>query len=141
MKIVFTSMIWQEVSEIVRCVTVQLEDELIPVFSAKNYGANIDEFIGLFVAMGPPTENEEYSKKDNKVGTYKCPLTGDKVKYLSFALPFHPSELVEKSADEIKRLFCNALYERLDQPNVKMPKSFEYGRFVADFKLALQDKK
>ena len=136
----FTSMAWAAVDEVVGCAIAQLEQEITHVFAAKVYGSNISKFSTGLISVGTAHENEQYSKGSNKVGIYKCPLTGEKVKYISFALPFHPSELEGKNVDEIKRLFCEALYKRLDAPNIKIPKDFDYETFTIDMKAALQNK-
>ena len=127
-------------SEIFRITTVKLEQQIPPLFADKSYGCEIERFVAGFVAMGSPEMNARNSKGDNKVGSYKDPFTGEKVKFMSFALPFDPKELVGKDQCQLEKLLCEALYHRLDAPNIKIPKDFDYETFAIDMKAALQSK-
>ncbi len=137
MKITFTSVAWTDVNAIFPKALKPLEFLANNLFLNKSYGADISQFAAVAIAVGEPEENEKFSKPHNKAGTDKHPLTGEKAKFISFALCFTQDEVLNKDEDKLKHLFCNALLARLDNPNIKLPKGFDYEKFSTDMKYAV----
>ncbi|QDQ27950.1 hypothetical protein FNU76_17260 [Chitinimonas arctica] len=85
-----------------------------------------------------PLENEKFRKVNDKCGSYTNMLTGEKVKYLGFALAFDPAVIEFADDETVRQLWCAALLERLDNPSIRIPKAFDYERFASDMRIALE---
>lgn len=116
--------------------TIALQDALEPLFADKNYGP-IDQLMVVAVAVGSPIDNERYIKAYNKIGILKNPFNGEKVKYISVAISFDPSVVASTGAIQTNEAICLALLGNLESPCFKIPKAFEYNRFVSDMTLAI----
>lgn len=138
MKIKFTSVSSQEVSSLLRNVTVSLEDELKPEFLEKSFGHGVDQFVAVVVAVDPsPSENEKFRKQYHSVGKYKDVVTKEWVKFISVALPFDPEHLISMSEQNVRLELIAALLDRLDNMDLNIPKQFDYKKFAAQLHLAL----
>jgi hypothetical protein len=141
MKIRFTSIAWEEVSEQLSKVMVHLEKHFNTAFSDLSYGADVTQFTVVAIAVDSvmdSNQNEKFVKRHNKSGSYKHPLTGDKVKYISFALGYRHENLEGKDESELRRIFCTNLYNRMEAPFIKIPKGFDYQKFSSEMKFALE---
>lgn len=141
MKIRFTSVALSSIGSILSKVTVPLEKRINTVFSELSYGADIGLFTAVVIASGSAEQNEKFCKTHNKSGTDKHPMTNEEINFLSFALPFEVNEFEGKSESDICELFCNALEKRLDNPNIRMLKGFDYEQFSSDMKIAIKNQK
>ncbi|WP_137940421.1 hypothetical protein [Chitinivorax sp. B] len=120
-------------------VTVRLQEALSPFFSNKEYGGEVDQFMLVVVAVDSDVEeNKRSCKAYNRVASYKDMITGSKVKFLGIALPFDPIPLAEMSERELANLICIALQEKMNNPELKIPKGFDYQLFKNDLQLALE---
>jgi len=140
MKIRFTSISWEEISELLSKVTVHLEEHFNVLFSDLSYGADVAQFTAVIVAVDSvidSTQNEKFTKLHNKSGTYKHLLTGEKIKYISFSLEYRFEDLDGRDESEISKIFCADLSKRMDAPNIKIPKGFDYPKFASAMKDAL----
>ncbi len=137
MKIRFTSIAWTEVSSRLSNVLVSLEFLANNLFAEKDYGAGVAQFVAVAVAIGEQEENEKFSKPHNKSGSNKHPVTGEVIKFISFALQFTQEEVENKNEAVLKKLFCDALFYRLDHPEIRIPKGFNYEGFSSDMKTAI----
>ncbi len=137
MKIRCTSCALENVSDVISKATIPMEDEFDKVFSELSYGGEVDQFLAVAIAAGSLEDNQEYFKEHNRSGTYKHPITKEKVKFISFALPFTEEEMKGVNDKEFSKLFCNALKEKLDNPDVKITKGFDYDKFSLDMKAAI----
>ncbi len=141
MKIRFTSISWEEVSELLSKVMVHLEKHINASFSDLSYGADVTQFTAVAIAVDSvvdSSQNEKFAKRHDKSGTYKHPLTGEKVKYISFSLTYCYEDLEGKGESELRKIFCADLFKRLDDPNIKIPKGFDYPGFASAMKNALE---
>jgi hypothetical protein len=139
MKIRVTSVTSSEKNKLVRNATVALEDKLNPVFANSSYGGEIEQFTAVIVAVySDPPENNQFCKDHNKIGSYKHPFTQEKVKFISFALPFDPEFVEPMTEYQIRVAICPALLNRLRNPGVKIPKQFDYARFAEDLQVLLE---
>lgn len=135
-----TSVTSSEVGELICNVTVALENELKPIFANDSYGGGVDQFVVVVVAVDSDTSvNEKFCKSHNRAGTDRHPITGEKVKYISVALPFDPQIIELMTEDQVRLAVCASLTSRLDNLGLKrMPKEFDYTKFATDLRVALE---
>lgn len=140
MKIRFTSVSSSEAAEICRNVAVALEDELMPIFAERTFGDGIDQFVVVMIVVDPdPKENAKFERKYHSVGRYKDMRTGDKVRFISIALPFNPDDVVAMTESELRSSLVTALLQRLQSLDLKIPKQFDYPAFVEQLEQSLSD--
>lgn len=117
---------------------MEMEDALNPAFASKTFG-EIGRFMLVIVAVdSDSSENNRFVTGHTKIGSYKHPITSERVKFISLAVPFDPMILEPASPARRRQLVSDALMERLDNPPVKIPNSFNYERFVHEMRLALE---
>lgn len=141
MKIRFTSNTWEEISSVISKAIRPLENEFNHLLSNVNYGGGVSQFFAVIIAIDSievKNQNEKFSKSANKSGSFKHLLTGERIKYISFALEHQYEDLEGKDESEIRKIFCLDLYHRLDVPNIKIPKGFDYEKFSFDIKRHLE---
>lgn len=140
MKIRFTSVCSPEAGALFNPVTVALEDKLIPVFADRMFGDGIDQFVVVVIAVDADRdENAKFERKHHSVGRYKDVRTGDKVRFISIALPFNPDDVVAMTESELRSSLVAALLQRLKTPDLKIPKPFDYPAFVEQLEQSLSD--
>lgn len=123
----------------IRNVAVALERALTPLFTNKSYGGNVDQFtIVAIIYSDEPEENARWCGAYDKVSSFTNPLTKERVRSIGFAVPLNPARVDHVDEDEYRAIFCNALVARIKDRKGKIPKSFEYDRFVSDLSAALQ---
>ena len=138
MHIRFTSVATEEVGPILGNVGVQIQDALNPFFAEKSFGS-IDQFIAVIVAVDSDVaENNRFAKGHNKIGSYKNLLTNERIKYISFALPLDPLAVELMNEEKVRQKVCSALLKRLESPDLKFQKSFDYNRFSEELRLAIK---
>lgn len=100
----------------------------------KSYGGNIDDFLVVaYVVFPDDKENEEFARLSHKVQRQKD-YYGDKgwLKTIVFALPFNPDLVSKMQLEEFRILLCNAILDRLENPEMKILKAFDYETFEHD---------
>lgn len=137
MNIRCTSVVWQNIGPAIAKVSVLMEDIISPSFAEKNYGGDVDQFIAVVIASGVESQDEQFYKVHNRSGFYKSPLTSERIKYMSVALPFKLEDLEGKSHEELINMICESLKNKLHNPEIKIPKGFDYVEFVGDMHDAL----
>lgn len=137
MKLRVTSVAWGDVRDEISKATVFMQNSLNEHFVDRNYGANIDTFAIAVIAVGESDENARFSKKHNKSGSDKHPVSGELVKYISIAIEFHPDEIKGINSRELVDLFIVEINNKLEAPSLKVPKGFDWNLFCADLKSAL----
>lgn len=131
MKVTFTSVVWQEVYDKITELNEMFSEVIAPKFRDKSFG-KVDEFIFALVSVGSAEENNAFGAKHNKVGTYKDYRSNEKIRFISLAIKFSPSEIGDKTLPELKKLYCNALSMKLQSPNIRIPKDFDMKGFSKD---------
>jgi hypothetical protein len=137
MKICFSGIAWTDVGTVFSKFAVPLESEFNDTFSHFSYGGEVDQFIGVLVAvdsMVDATQNAKFLSKNNKSGSFKHLLTREKVKFISIAIPYQHEGLEGKTESQLMKIFCADLYKKLDNPEIKIPKGFDYKKFTEDMK-------
>ena len=138
MKITLTSDGWEETSLMLRSILVPLTQALNLFFVEQSYGCPLD-FMAVVVAVDPDlNENEKQAKGYNKVGSSKHPITNERSKHISIGLPIDPAAILARSEDENRVAICDALLARLEQPIARVPKDFNYAKFVSDLQIRLE---
>lgn len=139
MKVVVTSISWQGVSEIVRSVTVAMENVLSRSFKELSYGAGIDQLtIVVIAASSEESENERLRKGYNKVGRLRHPFTKEPIKVIGFAIPLNSDLLVKIDKPELGKLICQAVLEKIANPKLRIPKDFDYDSFSKRLSAAIE---
>ncbi|MBE2166660.1 hypothetical protein IIQ43_19275 [Acinetobacter oleivorans] len=115
-------------------ITEHMESHLKNVLATKNYGGGIDEFLIIpYAVFSDEKENSEFAKPSHKVQRTKD-YYGDKgwIKTIVFALPFNPDEVSKMNCEKFRVLLCNTVLERLEDPQMKILKAFDYAAFKQD---------
>jgi len=128
MKIRFTSVAITGVGEKISEATVLIEKVVGEMFSDLFFGAEIKQFTSVMIAVGDEG-NRRFSKKHEKIGSYKSRVTGETTNFISCSLPLDPEQLLGKTRDEIITIFCDALKVRLISPPANLPDEFDYEGF------------
>ncbi len=138
MRIGVTSVADPDVSKKVGDVTVHLEDALNGFFLGKSYGA-IDMFVAVVISTDIPQELiDRFIEAHHKVSTMKNPFTSERIKTVSFALPFDHNLIQRATSSKVRQLVCKALIERLDNHGLKIPKTIDFREFADNMKLAVE---
>ena len=138
MKMRVTSVTNSEVGQSINAVSVWLEDTLAPAFADKEYGAGVEQLSIFFVSVSHDfEENHPFCVMHNRQGRYKDIFSGKSVRYVSFAVPVNPDELLKKSSSERPGFLTTLLLRELSAPPYELPKSFDYPRLYDDLKRVL----
>ncbi|WP_284085036.1 hypothetical protein [Acinetobacter haemolyticus] len=100
----------------------------------KDYRGDIGNFLVVpFVVFADEKENFEFAKPSHKVERVKD-YYGDKgwIKTIVFALPLNPDLVSKMKCEEFRVLLCNTILERLEDPQMKILKAFDYDAFKQD---------
>lgn len=135
MRIRFTSIVWEEVGEIVNTALVSLEGRVSGQLEKKDYGGGVESFLGVLVAVDKE-DNGRFAKPHNRVG-YVTGLGGERFKQISMAVEMLPSDLMGKDVAEISGLFMAALSRQLETPPIKPPNRFDWSDFTQSLRTTL----
>lgn len=141
MKITLSSTAWEDVGKTFSDMSASLKTELSASFSEAFYGADVAEFQAVLIAVDSAVcsnQNEKFAKDANRSGSFKHPLTGERIKYISFAIEYRHEDLEGKDEFALRKTFCTDLFKRLDIPAIKIPTGFDYPKFALDMKKALK---
>ena len=138
MHITVTSISSQETNKKLNEFSADLEDSLNKYLSVDSFGP-INRFMFVIVAVyEDAAENDRFCQKNNKSGTYKHPVTSERVKYFSIAVPYSPEKILSTDKEDLRKNLCSEIIRHIDNPQVKIPKGVEYERFSEKIKLALE---
>lgn len=138
MKIRITSVADEDATTAVREPINAIANSLNLNFVDHFYGA-VNQFTVVVVAVdSDPYENDRFCTAHNKFGTLKNPFTAEKIKYLSIALAFDPVLLCKWSESEIRKEICSAILLRLRNFEMRIPKGFDFEKFVSDIDTPLE---
>lgn len=117
---------------------VPLEKSLNARFSSESFG-KLDWFMLVIVAVYDEEErNKPLCEKHNKSGSFADPLTKQRHRYMSVAMQIPASKVLSLDEAELQVELCDRLASELLSTSVKVPKGFEFERFVAEAKTALE---
>lgn len=138
MRIRFTSVVTEEISELIRLVTVELQEALKASLSKGTYEGGIEQFAAVIVAVGTQKENNEFVSKHNKLGSYKDFFSKKKIKYISYALPFNPEILINMEIADLKSMFCSELLDLVLGEKIHKLDSINSESFIEDLSRELK---
>lgn len=110
--------------------SVALERAVNPLIKDESYGAIARLMLVVVAVYDDPDENLASSKNHNKSGTYKHPVTNERVKYFSLAVPFSPLEISSLSEQELRKKLIAKMVMVIEDPEVKISKGLEYERLA-----------
>lgn len=132
MHIVLTSDSWEDTNAILMKILMPLANALNSFFADQFYGKP-ERFMVVVVAVDSDAEiNGKIAKKYNKVGNERHPVSNERVRYISVALPFDPVTILARTLIENKIAICEAIIQKVGNPEVRIPKEFDYLRFSSD---------
>lgn len=114
-----------------------LEEKLSTALADEFFGDAIDEFFVVIIAVDPEA-NEKFKKGYHKVGKYKDPFTMVTVRHFSIALLFDPESFASMSEKRARDEVVSALLHRLENIDLRIPKNFDYAKFLEVTRRALQ---
>lgn len=121
-------------NKVVNPVIEHMDDYCREKLKSRNYGGGIDSFLIVpYVVFSDEKENIEYAKPSHRVQRSKD-YYGDKgwFKSIVFALPFNPDLVSKMKLEEFRILLCNTVLVRLEDPQMKILKAFDYECFKRD---------
>jgi hypothetical protein len=139
MQLRVTSVTGEDVAALFRDATVDLETALARHFAGRDYGGGIDQFVVVAVSVdSDAAENERFCGPYNKVGSYKSLVTGERVRYISFACALDPAAAIRMSEGQVAAAICKSLSNHLDNPPVRVPKQFDHVAFAGALRVAIE---
>jgi hypothetical protein len=136
MHITVTSVSSQETNQKLNKFSVHLEESLNDSLKDEDFGP-ISRFMFVVVSVFDDKEkNDFFLKKHNKSGTYTHPVTKEKVRYFSIAIPYSPTKILGSSEMELRKDLCAEIIHCIENRQVTIPKGVEYDRFAVKTKLA-----
>lgn len=115
-----------------------LESAINPLIALESYGTIGRLMIVIVAVYASQEENLAFCKAHNKVGTYTHPVTKERVKFCSLAIPFCFEEIVRLPASELRKKLISEILAVMENPTPKMPKGFEYSRLANRLSLPLE---
>lgn len=111
-----------------------VEEHLKDSIKGKDYGGEMNNFvIYIFSVYSNNQENIDYAKPSHKVERIKDYYGDNKwIKSIVFALPFNPDLVSKMKCEKFRVLLCNTILERLEDPQMKILKAFDYEAFKHD---------
>lgn len=138
MHIVLTSDSWEDTNTILMAILMPLANALNSFFVDEFYGKP-ERFMAVVVAVDSDAEiNGKIAKKYNRIGNDRHPISNERVQYISVALPFDPNTILARTLIENKIAICESIIQKVGNPEVKIPKEFDYLRFSSDLNERLE---
>jgi len=129
MKFKVTSIVGEDVSALLREVSVRLEDTFNEILGDGDFGDEIDELVLVAVSVfEEDAENLKWIKAHNRLGTYKDGKTRQSIKYLSLAISILPSNLTKLKASEALSLVCRSFKTKLKTRPPRLAKGLDFDR-------------
>ena len=131
----FTSVTWDDVSEVVTIALKAIEHRVAALIEKKGYGGGVDAFLGVLISVDD-ADNHRFAKAHNRLATV-TDAEGRRFKQLSMALELSPELLEGQTATELYRLVAGQFKQRLNKRPFRLAKGFDWISFSADLQLAL----
>jgi len=120
-------------------VTVKLEDWLNAVVADADFGASLDQFMIVVVAVDDdPDNNGRFAGPWNKLSNTLNPFTGLKVKSLSLSVEINPSIATESTFQDLLRHITQAVQRKLSCRPKRLPSGFDFPRVSRAVSVALE---
>jgi hypothetical protein len=95
----------------------------------KSYGGDVTDFMLFIISLSNVNQNEQMERTYSKMGQFKDPFGGKKVKYLSFGISFFDSEIAQSGPDELKKSLLEKLRIKLELFSFNKKNGFMYKEF------------
>lgn len=133
MKITANSVTNEELTETYREPMLALESQLQSTLGENDYGGGIRALTFMAISVfDNKIENENFVSNFNKIGYFKYPSSGERIKYLSVAFAIAPSESFGKSPLALAMLFLTNLLNTLKSLQFPLPKGFDVEKLIVD---------
>jgi hypothetical protein len=138
MKVRITSISWRGVSDSVRSITTEMENTLSKLFKELSFGGGIDQLTMVIIsASSDDAENNRLCKGYNKIGRLRNPVTKQAIKSIGLAIPINSEILEGISRPELRKIMCASILNRIANPDLRIPKDFDYERFSQHLSAAI----
>lgn len=99
-----------------------------------SYGADINDCIFYIYSVFPDRdENIKWGMRNNRIERRKDYYGNNGwIKTIVFVLLFDPSHISKMTNEEFKLILCNTILKRLEDPQMKILKAFDYEAFKQD---------
>ena len=139
MKFRVTSVADESCGARINVATVKLEDWLNATIADSDFGASLDQFMIVVVAVDDDPEcNARFAKPWNKLSSTLNPYTGQKVKSLSFSIEVPPSNATEATYEELLSQIAEAVKHKLSIRPQRLPSGFDFQRASRAVSVALE---
>jgi len=138
MKIVITNVGWEDTGKMLRDIATPLEQSLNLFFDGQSHGYPLVFILVIVAFYSDSNENEKHADGYNKSGTRKDPVTNERLRHVSIGIPVDREALLAQGKEANRIAICDALLARLAQPIARMPKDFDYAKFVSDLQIRLE---
>lgn len=136
MKITVNSVTSGEVTAKYREPMLALERQLQECLNG-SYEGGVESLAFIAVSVSDDeAENQNFADDFNKSGYFKSPLSGERIKYLSFAYAITPQDAQRLSDHDLLSNFIAGILLELQTPRVRIPKSFDLQKLISDMEMA-----
>jgi hypothetical protein len=130
MRVVVTSAAWSDVGDAITSVAGDIGKALSKVFGDLSFGAEVDQLTIVIVAMSSDDlENAKLSKGFNKIARLRNPITQKSIRSIGLSVPINYDTIVNMSRSELRKCIYDSMLRRIENPNLRIPKDFDYQRF------------
>lgn len=134
-----TSVTDEEVSTLLRDVTVRLEDILNSLLGDGDFGDAIDQLTLVVVSVDDDeVENSKWLKAHNRLGSYKDFVTSEPKKYLSLGVSIAPSQLLKLEEQQGLSLVSKEFTYKLGVRPARLPRGLDFQRLSSAVQATLQ---
>jgi len=120
-------------------VTFKLEDWLNAVVADADFGASLDQFMIVVVAVDDdPDTNGSFAGPWNKLSNILNPFTGLKIKSLSLSVEINPSIATELPFEDLLSNLTQAIQRKLSCRPKRLPSGFDFPRVSRAVSVALE---
>ena len=139
MKFRITSVADESCGAKINDVTVKLEDWLNAVIGDADFGATLDQFMVVVVAVDDdPERNGRFAKPWNKLSNILNPFTGQRVRSLCLSVEIHPSNATESTFEDLLSRISQAVEDKLSCRPKRLPSGFDFQRASRAVSVALE---
>ena len=137
MKFGITSILWEDVGQRVSDRCVDIEDKFNLYFEGKDYGARIDVFLIILIAVDDDEVDNQRFAANNKMVGYAKDVKGKRSREIRISVSLKPSEMESCVKNDLKNFLFNNILETLSHSDKPWPKHFDYVGFVKDLTIAM----
>jgi hypothetical protein len=106
----------------------------------KSYGGDVTDFMLFIISLGNVNQNDKMESAYSKMGQFKDPISGKKVKYLGIGMSFIDSEIAQSEQDDLKESLLEKLRIKLELFSFNKKNGFMYKQFKEDLFALIRNK-